>query len=129
MNIPEISQLPLYEPIYGSNGQLSPVWAAFFESILQLLNNSQMADLIELLQLASQLPDQSKQGQVSIDLGSLLSSVGQVQIHKNQDEGPIPITPASHPTHEIIPTTQSVFLCPEAHVDLVQIQNVEVITP
>lgn len=127
MQIPKSVQLPLYEPMYV-NGQLSQVWAMFFESLVGLLNNETIADLIELLQLSSQLQNQAITGQASIDTAAMQSIVSLIAASISLDP-PIPlITQHSIETLEA-PALQQVFLCQQFSVDPVQINNIGVITP
>lgn len=107
MQIPQGIQLPLYEPIYDRNGQLSQVWVMFFETIVQLLNNAKLADLLVLMQLASQLPDQSKSGQVYIDLAQSQGIVSVVMVPCDVVSLPQPITQTSL---EIDKPLEAVFL-------------------
>lgn len=127
MQIPKSVQLPLYEPMYV-NGQLSQVWAMFFESLVGLLNNETIADLIEVLQLSSQLPSQASIGQNSIDLLALQNNIVALSSILESDP-PIPLA-IQHSLESVeIPALQQVFLCQQFGVDPVQINNIGVITP
>lgn len=127
MILPQTVQLPLYEPIYVNN-QISPVWAMFFDRIAKLLNQSQLSDLMTLMQLASQLPDQSRQGQMSIDVGHLLNQFSATLVMHSEESslGSVPIP--QHEMHGLQPL-QAVFLCPSEMLAQVDIPQIEVITP
>lgn len=127
MQIPKSVQLPLYEPMYV-NGQLSQTWAMFFDSLVGLLNNETIADLIELLQLSSQLQNQAGTGQTSIDIVDLQNGVATVAAHMSTDV-PIPLATQLGTESVEIPALQQVFLCPQIAVDLTQIIETGVIMP
>lgn len=127
INTPQTIQLPLYEPMY-INGHLSPVWASFFDSIIALLNASQLADLITLMQLASQLPDQSKQGQTALDMAHLADQFSSV-IANQSDQAQLGVIPITQQQNIELQPLQAVFLCANESLTQVSVPQFEVITP
>ena len=67
LQIPRILQVPIIEPMY-TNGVMNPTWVRFFEKLASMLNTGELADLLTLLQLASQLPTQAALGQLSMNM-------------------------------------------------------------
>lgn len=112
MLVPDSTQVPLYEPMY-IDGHLSNVWAMFFQKLAELANNADISDLLELMQLASQLPSNAQQAQDGFDIAELKNTFSAVPIHINQSTEIPPIT--------------AVFLCQSETMPLVAIPPSEVI--
>ena len=97
MPIANRTQVPLYEPIY-INGAVSNVWVMFFQKLAQLANKAETSgDLLELMQLANQLPSNAQQAQLRFEMSEFNNTFSAVPI-------------AFESSVEIPPVT-AVFLC------------------
>lgn len=106
MIVPDSTQVPLYEPIY-SNGVISQVWVMFFLKLAKLANNADAnGDILELIQLVHQLPNNAQQAQLIFDLSDTQNSFSSIPIFTQQNEE--------------IPPVQAVFLCSEQPLPLSQ---------
>lgn len=85
MRVPDTTQVPLYEPIYA-NGVISQVWVMFFDKLAKLANNADAnGDLLELIQLANQLPINAQQAQQGYDIAVIQDTFSTIPAHTNQD--------------------------------------------
>ena len=108
MRVLDTTQVPLYEPIY-INGGISNVWVMFFQKLARLANNADAnGDLLELIQLANQLPNNAQQAQQSADIADLQNQFSSITIHQSQNV-------------EIPPVT-AVFLCHDETMPLCAVQ-------
>ncbi|WP_173911048.1 hypothetical protein [Acinetobacter sp. Marseille-Q1618] len=132
MIIPQISQVPLQEPMYV-HGVMTPVWIRFFERLSNLRNDADLIQLIELAQKVAELPSQSIQAQQGFDLIALQNQVEQIPIfmqHQNltfdylpvylPEQIPIENIPISAPHIEHLPPLQAVFLCPVQDIPFIE---------
>lgn len=109
MIVPDSTIVPLYEPIY-SNGVISQVWVMFFQKLAKLANNTDAnGDILELIQLAHQLPNNAQQAQLGFDLNDIRHTFSSIPIFTLQNEE--------------IPPVQAVFLCSEQILPLSQIHQ------
>lgn len=109
MIVPDSTQVPLFEPIY-SNGIMSQVWVMFFQKLAKLANNSNAnGDILELIQLVHQLPNNALQTQLGFELNEMKNSFSFIPIYLHQTEE--------------IPPIQAVFLCSEQILPLSQIHQ------
>lgn len=89
MSSARITQVPLRDPIY-INGVMSSAWVSFFQRLASLDNDNGQADIIELEQLAKQLPSQAIQSQKQAEIHEIKSQVSLVPIPANQADQIIP---------------------------------------
>ncbi|MFW2011595.1 hypothetical protein [Acinetobacter bereziniae] len=109
MIVPDSTQVPLCEPIY-SNGVMSQVWVMFFQKLAKLANNSDAnGDILELIQLVHQLPNNAQQAQLGFDLNDIQHSFDSIPIFTQQSEE--------------MPPIQAVFLCSEQPLPLSHVTN------
>lgn len=122
-----VMQLPLYEPIY-INGQMTQTWAMFFQNLVNISNQIKNQNLADLIKLANQLPDQSKQGQSALDFDNLSQLTARIAVHIHDESVVSPVSQGcDYPNNDFMPH-QAVFLCQDFSVDIVQTYP-EVITP
>lgn len=116
MIVPDSTQVPLYEPIY-SNGVISQVWVMFFQKLAKLANNTDAnGDILELIQLANQLPTNAHLAQQGFDIAEMQNVFTTVPIHQSY--------------FEEIPPLQAVFLCDQEIMPLCAIpMSIEPILP
>lgn len=108
MRVPDTTQVPLYEPIYA-NGVISQVWVMFFDKLAKLANNADAnGDLLELIQLANQLPINAQQAQQGYDIAVIQDTFSTIPAHTNQDIE--------------IPPLMAVFLCHDEIMPLCAVQ-------
>lgn len=67
MQVPKISQVPIQQTMYV-NGLMHQTWVRFFERLSNLRNDADLIDIIELNQVANEMPSQAIQGQFGFDL-------------------------------------------------------------
>ena len=108
----DTTQVPIQEPMYV-NGHLSQVWHMFFLRLSQVVSIDDQADLVEITQIAHQLPPQATQNQMLLDLNIIKGSLGTVSIPQ------IP--------QEYIQPLQAVFLPPELHAPLAVMPSSEIL--
>lgn len=109
MIVPDSTQVPLYEPIY-SDGVISQVWVMFFLKLAKLANTADAnGDILELIQLVHQLPNNAQQAQLGFNLSDTQNSFSSIPIFILQNEETPPI--------------QAVFLCSEQILPLTQIHQ------
>lgn len=127
MIIPKVSQVPLQQPMYV-NGVMHPVWINFFERLAALNNESNIVDLIELLQKLNEMPSLAAQSLLNDKVNGLLNQLNIVQVHNGSNciqLDPIPI----HQTQSIeLPPVQAVFLCPQESLMMASLPSSEVIS-
>ena len=109
--IPRVSQVPIIEPMY-TNGVMNPTWVLFFEKLASMLNTGDLADLLTLLQLSSQLPTQSLTGQMLLNMPTA-----------QFDMVAVPVIP-----NEMMPTITT-FIPQTTTFDMVAMPTSEIITP
>lgn len=91
VQIPRVSQVPIAEPIY-TNGIMNPVWIRFFERLASLMNVSEVADSLDLIQLANQLPTQAVMGQRVLDTAFEPMPFSPVQIPIDSHLAPVVVS-------------------------------------
>ena len=109
--IPRVSQVPIIEPMYA-NGVMNPTWVRFFEKLASMLNTGDLADLLTLLQLSSQLPTQSLTGQMLLNMSNT-----------QFDMVAVPVMP-----NEMMPTITT-FIPQTTTFDMVAMPTSEIIAP
>ena len=108
MRVTNTTQVPLYEPIYA-NGVFSNVWVMFFQKLARLANNTDAnGDILELIQLANQLPSNAQQAQQGYEITVIQDTFSTIPVHANQDTE--------------IPPLQAVFLYPDDVMPLCAVQ-------
>lgn len=110
MKTPNATQIPLLQPIATRDGLLPNVWVMFFQKLVDVVNQADAnGDLIEIMQLAHQLPTNAQQAQQGFDIQEIQSTFIQAS------------TPMMHFAE--IPPIQAVFLCPDVVWPLVEIHQ------
>ncbi|WP_048766306.1 hypothetical protein [Acinetobacter sp. 243_ASPC] len=103
MIVPDSTQVPLYEPIY-SNGVISQVWVMFFQKLAKLANNTDAnGDILELIQLANQLPTNAHLAQQGFDIAEMQNVFTTVPIHQSHIEEMPPVLAVFLCDQEIMP--------------------------
>ena len=103
MIVSNSTQVPLYEPIY-SNGVISQVWVMFFQKLAKLANNTDAnGDILELIQLANQLPTNAHLAQQGFDIAEMQNVFTTVPIHQNHTEEMPPVLAVFLCDQEIMP--------------------------
>lgn len=90
VQIPRVSQVPINEPIY-TNGIMNPVWIRFFERLASLMNVSEVADSLDLIQLANQLPTQAVMGQILLNNSIESMPFTAIQLQSDDSIAPVAI--------------------------------------
>lgn len=125
----QIIALPLYEPMY-INGQLSPTWVNFFESLVTLSNSADMIKLVELAQnVGEQVSNQAVQAQQGFEISTIQNTFDLVQYSSMQHTEKFETIPILPNQTQELPPLQAVFLCHEQPFSMVGLPPSGVISP
>ena len=108
--IPRVSQVPIIEPMYA-NGVLSPTWVRFFEKLASMLNVGDLADLLTLLQLSSQLPTQSLTGQMLLNSNTQFDTVA-LPVMQAETMPMVAVSVNPSPTFDMVAMPTSEIIAP-----------------
>lgn len=109
--IPRVSQVPIIEPMY-TNGVMNPAWVRFFEKLASMLNTGDLADLLTLLQLSSQLPTQSLTGQMLLNMSNTQFDTVALPVMQAETMSMVAVSVNPSPTFDMVAMPTSEIIAP-----------------